>query len=173
MQDITSFFERAVAREFSRDFLFRVIGINIPGFSLSEDDLVYAKSGSIPNRTIENVTAPYQGLDFNVAGRAVYENSASYQIDFYCDANSDIHSKMIAETERVFGNDGRGDYNIGGPDSIISLAQVDKNLAPVKTYKLIGAAIRSTGALDYTMAAGTGQIVSFSSTFAYHYYTSE
>lgn len=172
-QDITSFFERAVARDFSRDILFRVLGINIPGFTLTEDDLVYAKSGSVPSRNIQNKTAPYGGLTFNVPGTVEYENAAAYQISFYCDARSDIHTKMYRESERVFSNNGTGDYNIGGPNDIISLAQLDKDLSPIKIYKLIGASIRNTGGLEYTFAEGTGEVISFDTTFAYHFYTVE
>lgn len=172
-QDITSFFERAAARDFSRDILFRVLGINIQGFTLTEDDLVYARSGSVPSRSIQNQTAPYSGLTFNVPGTVQYEGSDGYTISFYCDANSDIHTKMVRETERVFGDDGTGDFNIGGPSDIISLAQLDKNLTPIKTYKLVGASIRSSGNLEYNIAEGTGGVVNFNTTFAYHYYTVE
>jgi hypothetical protein len=172
-QDITSFFERAATRDFSRDILFRVLGINIAGLSITEDDLVYARSGSIPSRNIQNQTAPYGGLAFQVPGTVQYEGAEAYTISFYCDANSDIHTKMFRETERVFGNDGTGDFNIGGPDDIISLAQLDKNLSPIKTYKLIGASIRSSGNLEYNIAEGAGAVVNFNSTFAYHYYTIE
>ena len=172
-QDITSFFERAATRDFSRDILFRVLGINIAGFSLTEDDLVYARSGSVPSRNIQNQTAPYGGLTFQVPGTVQYEGAEGYTISFYCDANSDIHTKMFRETERVFGNDGTGDFNIGGPSDIISLAQLDKNLTPIKTYKLIGASIRNSGGLSYSIAEGTGAVVNFDTTFAYHYYTIE
>lgn len=172
-QNITSFFERAVAREFSRDFLFRIGGINLNGFNLTEEDLVYAKSGTIPNRSLENVTAPYMGLQFNLPGKVTYDNSAAYSISFYCDASSELHSKLLRETERVFSNAGTGEYNMAGRDSVITLEQIDKSLSPVRTIKLIGASIRSCGQLQYNIAEGTGTVVSFDSTFAYHFYEAQ
>jgi hypothetical protein len=40
----------------------------------------------------------------------------------------------------------------------------------VQEYKLVGVSIRQVGDIEYTMAEGTGAVMSFNATFAYHYY---
>ena len=40
----------------------------------------------------------------------------------------------------------------------------------IKTIQLIGVGIRQIGDLSYSIAEGTGEIVSFTSTFSYHFY---
>ena len=58
---IQNFFTRAAAKQFSRDFLFRVRQIDlIGGISFNgEDDLVYARTASLPGRNIDNVNVNY------------------------------------------------------------------------------------------------------------------
>ena len=73
-QTISDFYRVAQERDFSRDFQFRVLNIQSAdgSFTITEDDLVYARSGSIPGRTINVSDAPYMGLNFKVAGGASY-----------------------------------------------------------------------------------------------------
>ena len=63
---IQDFFSRAARKQFSRDFLFRVKQIQLVGgtFLDGESDLVYARTASLPGRTIENKTVNYFGQDF-------------------------------------------------------------------------------------------------------------
>lgn len=172
-QTIQRFFTEAATREFARDFLFRVTEVTLRdgAFTLPESDLIYAKTAKLPTRTIEDTTTKYMGLDFHLPGRATYGEAAGYTIEFYCDAEADLHQRLLDETRAVF-DDGTstGDYNIGGPGSVITLHQLRKDLSPIREYKLIGASIRDCGELDGKISEGTGAVVSFSAKFAYHYF---
>ena len=74
---IQDFFSRASYKQFSRDFLFRVKQIDLVGVSFDGDkDLVYAKTAALPGRVIENKVVNYFGQEFQLPGRATYENAA-------------------------------------------------------------------------------------------------
>jgi len=92
-QLIQDFYRVAQNREFARDYSFRVLSINTGGASsveFDQDDLVYIKTASLPERSISNVTVPYMGLNFNVPGNATYPGSDAYSLTFYADAQSKI-----------------------------------------------------------------------------------
>jgi hypothetical protein len=40
----------------------------------------------------------------------------------------------------------------------------------IKTVELVGAALRDIGEISYQIADGTGEIITFSGTFSYHFY---
>ena len=84
-QTISDFYRVAQERDFSRDFQFRVLNIQSAdgSFTITEDDLVYAKGGSIPGRTISVAEVPYMGLNFKVPGGATY--TGEYSLTFYSD----------------------------------------------------------------------------------------
>lgn len=172
MQDIRTFYRNAVQRDFSRDFLFRVEQIVIAGIpAFSEDELVYATAASLPGRDIENVTAPYMGLDFNIPGRAKYPGSDAYQLTFNLDANSSLRTKLEQASRTLFDDaTSTGSYGTPGTESYILLAQLDKQLNPISRYKLVGSSIRNISNVDYKIAEGVGSIVTFTGTFAYHFY---
>ena len=189
-QNITKFFDIATRRDFSRDFLFRVQDIRFGDFGtpINDDDLIYAISASLPARTINNIEVPYRGLTFNVPGSVKYGSSADYKIKFYCDASSNIYSKFIQESRRVFqdvagpsnppetmdvSQGTTGDYRIAGPGAVITLQQIDKRLETVRTINLFGVSIREVGPLEYTMAEGKGDVIKFDVSMAYHYYDDE
>ena len=171
-QNIGNFYDRAVAREFSRDFLFRVLNITFAGGQIfDESELIYAKSAKVPARNISNVQTKYMGINFNIPGTAIYTGSESYSITFYCDANSLLRNKFLAESRRVFDDaTSTGDYNIASRASSMTLLQLDKALEPVTTFRLVGASIRNVGEIAYNMADGTGQPVTFDATIAYHFF---
>lgn len=171
-QTIANFYDRAVAREFSRDFLYRVINITFAGGAIfDESELIYAKTADLPGREITNQPTKYMGLTFNLPGVAVYTGSEAFTISFYCDAQSLLRNKFLAETRRVFDDaTSTGDYNIASRASSITLVQLDKSLQPVTTFRLVGANVRNCGKIQYNMADGTGQPVSFDATIAYHFF---
>jgi len=57
-----------------------------------------------------------------------------------------------------------------GNESVINLVQIDKQLNDVRNIELVGASIRDIGEIGYTIAEGTGEVITFNTTFAYHYY---
>jgi len=169
---IQNFFSRAAEKQFARDFLFRVKQINIEGVSLDGDtDLVYARSGQLPGRTIENKTVQYYGQNFNVPGKSTYTGSEGYSIEFYHDENVDLRTKFEKASREVFDNEtSTGEFGMPGEEAVINLDVIDKELAPVKSIELVGASIRDIAPIDYAIADGTGEILTFAVTFAYHFY---
>ena len=160
---IQDFFSRAARKQFSRDFLFRVKQIQLIGgtFLDGEDDLLYAKTASLPGRTIENKNVDYFGQQFQVPGRATYLQADGYTINFYHDEGCEIRTKLERASRDVFNNEtSTGAYGMPGEESIINLVQIDKNLNDV----------RNIGDIEYTIAEGTGAVVNFPVTFAYHFY---
>jgi hypothetical protein len=174
-QNIQTFYTQAANKDFSRDFLFRVVrmqGVGLP--DLRDEDLVYAKAAQLPGRTIENLNASYMGLKFNVPGAATYDASDSYDITFYLDASQeDLRTKFEIASREIF-NDGQstGNYLIPGVENLIVLTQLNKDLTPLGNYyNLIGAQLRKIGSLDYKIAEGKGELMELKTTMSYHYYT--
>ena len=179
-QTIQDFYRVATTREFARDFSFRVLSINTGGatdaagniITFNEDDMVYAKTATLPAREITNVPVPYMGLNFNLPGNAVYPDGTGYSILFYADAKSSIRQKFEDWSRYTFNDaNSTGDFLTPKPTSVINLLQLDNQLNKVAQYTLVGASPRSVGALSYNMAGGTGTTVEFTATIAYHYFT--
>lgn len=170
---IQTFFEQAKSRQFARDFLFRVKQINLAGgvqFD-GETDLVYARTASLPGRTIENKTVNYVGQQFNVPGKSSYSNSEGYSIEFYHEESIALRKQFEAASRVVFNNEtSTGDYRMPGEESTITLSVLNSQLQETDTITLVGASIRDIGEVGYTIADGTGDILNFTVTFAYHYY---
>lgn len=171
-QTIRNFFQVAAQREFSRDFLFRVLSINFAGgATFNESELVYVRTASLPGRNINDVDAKYMGVSFHIPGGVTYPGSGGYSLDFYCDAQSGIREKFIAESRRTFDDaTSTGAYNVPTASSVIRLMQLDKNLDPVTIYRLVGCSIRDVGEMQYQIAEGTGNYMTFTVTTAYHFF---
>lgn len=175
-QTIQTFFQEAIQRDFSRDFLFRVQNVNFgPGGPvLTDNDLVYAKGATLPERIIGDVPVKYRGLEFHVPGSVSYGSAAGFSLDFYCDADVRLREILLAESRRVFDDQTTtGEYRIAGPGASITLQQLNKALQPIMEFKLIGCSIRSVGSIQYNIAEGSGGVTNFTATMAYHYFTEE
>lgn len=176
---IQTFFEQAKSRQFARDFLFRVKQINItagPGNAgglafNGETDLVYARTATLPGRAIQNKVANYFGQQFNVPGKSEYTNSEGFSIEFYHEESVDLRKKFEDASRAVFDNaTSIGDYYMPGEESKIILNVLNISLEETDTIELVGASIRNIGEVQYNIADGTGEILTFPVTFAYHYY---
>ena len=172
-QKISKFYSVAAGRDFSRDFLFRVTSMNLAGIDgeITEDDLIYAKAANLPGRTISNVAIPYMGLNFNVPGAASYPGAEGYQLTFYLDSKSRLRN-LFEKASRAMFDDSTSVGSYGTPDqtNFIELAQLDKDLEIISSYKLIGASIRAVNDIQYQISTGTGQTVEMTVTIAYHFY---
>ena len=171
-QNIQNFYKVAAAKDFSRDFLFRVVELNIAGVpAMTEDQLIYAKGGAIPGRQITNIAAPYMGLNLNVPGGVTYPGSEGYNLTFYLDSQSELRTFFEAASRNLFDDlTSTGAYGTPDGTNYIILSQLDKDLNPISTYKLIGASIRSIGNIAYNISGGTGSTVEVTATIAYHFY---
>jgi len=179
-QLIQDFYATAAARDFARDFNFRVLSITTGGatdaagntITFGDSDLVYVKTATLPERAITNVPVPYMGLNFNLPGNATYPGSEAYSMTFYADAKSQIRQKFEDWSRYTFDDaNSTGDYLTPKSSSVINLIQLDNKMNRIAEYKLVGVSPRSVGALSYSIAAGTGQSIEFTATMAYHYFT--
>ena len=172
-QTIQDFYRVASERDFTRDVQFRVLSISPQGTTskFDENDLVYARTASLPDRAIGNVATKYMGLNFNIPGIATYPGSEGYVINFYADAKSDLRKKFEQWSRDTFDDtDSTGNYLTPTSNSTIDLVQLDNNFERVNQYQLVGVSIRNIGAIAYTMADGTGMVMNFPVTLAYHYW---
>ena len=176
-QTINSFFNNAVIRDFSRDFLFRVDSINFDnGALITPTGLLYAKTAKLPGRNIVNQEVKYAGQNFNIPGSVQFPGSDNYSLAFYCPENSDIREIFMNESTRTFGNifgvagSGQNGGSIANANSVITLLQLNKNLDALFKYRLIGCNIREVGEVSYSMAEGNGAVMSFTVGIAYHFF---
>jgi hypothetical protein len=179
-QTIIKFFQDAVINDFARDILFRVESIAFDGgVVLTPEDMIYARTASVPAREIVNQEAKAYGQTFNVPGTVTYPDSAGYEIEFYCPENSSLREVLMNESFRTFGSvlgiagSGQGGGSIASANSRIVLLQLDKNLNTTMKYELIGASIRKVGDIAYNMADGNGAILTFKVSVAYHFFNRE
>jgi hypothetical protein len=172
-QKISKFYSVAASRDFSRDFLFRVTSLNLAGIAgeITEEDLIYAKAANLPGRTITNVAVPYMGLNLNIPGNATYSGAEGYSLTFFLDSQSRLRNLFEAASRYMFDDiSSTGLYGTPDDTYYIELAQLDKDLEIISTYKLIGASIRNIGDISYNISGGTGQTVEMPVTIAYHFY---
>jgi hypothetical protein len=172
-QLISDFYRVAQVRDFSRDYQFRVLSINTgdSGVTFDQDDLVYIRTASLPERAIQNKTVPFMGLNFNVPGNATYPNSEAYALEFYADAQSKIRQKFEQWSLDTFNDaNSTGNYFMPKQNSSIDLVQLDAKMNKIAQYKLVGVSVRNVGALQYNIAEGTGETVKFTATVSYHYW---
>jgi hypothetical protein len=171
-QAINNFWDRASSIDFARQNLFRVISITGGqggSAGITESDLVYLTSTTLPGRAINNVPVPFMGLSFNVPGTANYPNSAGWTINFRMDSNQSIRTKLENWSRSIFDDaKSTGVYSVGN-QSTITIALMDKAGSPIRTYKLIGSYLVNVGeqTLDVTTA---GELITQAATIAYSYW---
>jgi len=179
---IENFYNIAGQKQFSRDFFFRVKQITVAGLALNgETDLVFARTAALPGRDIENKQVKYSGQNFNMGGSVTYPGSESYAIEFYMDQSLDLRTKLEKASRALFDNETTsGKMCMPGPDSFIILDVLSipceqgnaggSGLQIVQSIKLMGASIRTIGAVEYQIADGTGEIQKLPTTWSYHFY---
>jgi hypothetical protein len=173
-QNIRDFYRVAQDKDFARIFQFRVtqIGTTV----LTERDLVYLETASLPGRTVNNVQVPYMGLQFNVPGTASYPGSNGYAVTFRCDAGYDLRSKLEQELFRTFNDDtSTGDYSIPGPESILQLelftggSSFELSPTTVRLYRLYGVYVQALADTQYDIK-DNGSLSMINATLCYQYW---
>jgi hypothetical protein len=181
---IANFMTQAEQKQFARDFLFRVKQVSVTGLSLNgETDLIYARTATFPGRNIENKQVKFSGQNFNVPGVSNYPGSEAWSLEFYVDQNLEIRDKLEAASRTLFDNETTtGNICMPGYESVIVLdvLQIPCSRGPNvtsgnglqvgKTIELVGASLRDIGEISYQIAEGTGEILTFTTTFAFHFY---
>ena len=179
---IETFYNIASQKQFSRDFFLRIRQIRAVGIDLDgENELVFAKTASLPGRDIENKQVNYSGQTFNLNGKSSYPGSESYAIEFYADQEMDLRTKLEKMSRASFNNETTtGQMCMPGPESYMILDvlklpcgqgnQGGQGLETVKTIKLVGVNLRTIGEIGYSIADGTGEILNIATTWSYHFY---
>lgn len=173
-QTITDFYRVAQERDFARDFQFRVLNIqggDTTSASFTEDDLVYARTATLPGKTIQNKTVPYMGLAFNIPGSVVYDGSDNWAVNFYCDQSSSIRQVFEQYLSDVFDDEtSTGNYHAPKSTAVIDLVQLNTQLEAIANYQLVGVYAKSISPMSYNPAEGTGDTMKFDATLAYQYW---
>lgn len=171
-QGIIDFYQVAQERDFSRDFMFRILNMasGESGVGFDEKDLVYVRSGNVPTRSISNQAVPFMGLDFNVPGTMKFEESASWQIKVLCDAKFIIRSKFEAWHDKVFDIDtSSGNLAARGDSYVLDIGLLNQDMEVEAIYTLYGCYLVKLGSLNYDVS-GSGKPVDFDATIAYHFW---
>ena len=138
-QRIMDFYQVAQQRDFTRQFQFRVSEIRVNGAPLlTQDDLVYVTTATLPARAINNVQVPYMGLQFNVPGAAQYPNSAGYNVTFRSDQQGNLR-RVMEDWQRVTFDDqtSTGAYRMLA-NSRLTMDLLDSGFNTIRQYVLHG-----------------------------------
>ncbi len=161
-EGIQAFYETAKAREFARDFQFRLVTLG----PLSKDDLVYVRTTSLPGKSIVDNVVPYMGLDFHVPGGSKYPGSLP--VKFLCDEAINVRSKLEAWMTEIFSVDtSSGKYGV--PAEIATLDLLDKEFKAVRRYEFVGIYIQNLGDINYDIGGG-GKPQEFDATINYQWW---
>lgn len=170
-QTISDFYRVAQTRDFSRDFQFRVLNITGGDGSdvmISEDDLVYAKGGTIPQRSIANNDVAFMGLNFKIPGTVSYPGT--YSLEFHVDGDSKIRQSFEKWSNDIFDDEySTGNYFVPRATAVMDLLQLNSQLDAIAHYQLVGVYPTEVGQIQYTIQ-GNGNTTSFSATMAYHFW---
>lgn len=167
--NITDYFEVMQQRDFLRTNQYRVAALTYKGISLTEQDLVYLRTGDIPSRTIQQVDVPYMGLNFKVPGTAQYQGTM--QLSFYCDQPQIIRGIFEQMSFTTFDDDiSGGQYTVAGSD--ILTFRTFNQTSPESTttaYSLIGIFPTEVGTIQMDTTSN-GTVANFTATIAYQYW---
>jgi hypothetical protein len=162
--DIQDFYERAKL-DFSRDISLRLVSL----MGLEFNDIILARTASLPGRIIEDKVVNYKGTEFHYGGKATYSQADGWPVEFYCDMSCNLRAQLDTISHATWNSDSAtGATGIGG--GVVILHVLNKQLKPTLSLSLMHAQIRNIGDISYSIADGTGEVVNFQTTFAYSKY---
>jgi hypothetical protein len=175
-QGIQDFYYNAQRRGFARDYQLRVTQIG--GTVFNDSDLVFVKTATLPSRKIVVHQVPFQGLQFNVPGSAIYEGSNAWTLTFHATQDFGIRNELERLSLATFdeqksgpiGKGGKSNLALPGSERMIQLDLVNDKLQIIRTYYLIGCFVTEVGEINYDLQ-GTGKPLEFKATLAYQYWT--
>lgn len=167
-QTIQDFYRVAQERDFARDFQLRILQLG--DLSFTEDDLIYIRTATLPDRQVQNHQVPYMGLDFNVPGSVKYAGSDAWDVLFWADQKYQLREKLETWQKGIFDDQtSTGNFSLPGVDRVVTLQLVDEQLKEIKKYQLIGVYAKNLGAINYDLQ-GTGAPREFTAQLAYQYW---
>lgn len=167
---LQDFYLTATERGFARDFHLRVTQIG--DSTLGNEDLIYIRSATIPERVITTDSVYFRGFKYNVPLTASYPGSDSWTIEILMDKKYEIYDKLEKWHRSYFNENTFIGREIPTFDKIIELIAIDDQLNTIKKYRLYGCFPCKLGSIKYNLG-GAGAPVSVELTLAYQYWTSE
>jgi hypothetical protein len=167
---IENFYDVAVANDFARQNLFRIISLGGTRFATSE--LLYMTTTTLPSRDIANIPTPFMGLQFNVPGTASYPGSDAWNVTFRIPQNLSIRRKFEDWSRQIFDDQtSTGDWSIpsGDASNQVIVTLIDKQGNSLRTYTLFGAYCKSIGELTLDIT-NQGEIITQQATLAYQFW---
>lgn len=161
---IQEFYNTAQQKEFARDFQFRVVSLG----PFDSTDLLYVQTANLPAKTVQNQTAPYMGLDFNIPGSVKYDGSAGWPVTFWCDEGLNIRNKMENYIKTIF-DDSTSTGLYGVPTEVATMDLLGKNRETIRRYDFFGLYPVTVGEIGYDIK-GAGAILTVTCTFAYQFW---
>jgi len=161
---IQDFYAAAQAKEFARDFQFRVRTLG----PFTEDDLLYITTATLPGKQISNQAVPFMGLQFNVPGSVTYPGSDGWTVNFRCDEGINIRNKMENWIKEIF-DDATSTGKYGVPVEEATMDLLGKNMETIRRYNFIGIYPVTLADMSYDIQ-GTGAPLAFDATFAYQFW---
>lgn len=167
-QDLNLFYQTSTERGFSRDFQARVTNLVLNGAELSQKDLVYLKSFTLPEKRQNITTVKYYGVDIHSTGLRDYGDSKRWDLTFYCDQSLFLKRWFDDRLESVATNsDNRINANpVPGETNYAVISVVNDNLEPLVTYKLIGLFVVGVPGLTYSLD-GAGKVLELKVTLGF------
>jgi hypothetical protein len=161
---IENFYAAAQNMEFARDFQFRIRSLG----PFTENDLLYLKTATLPNKAITNKQVPYMGLQFNIPGSVTYPGSDSWSVKFWADEPMNIRNKLESYIKEIF-NDETSTGKYGVPTELATMDLLGKNMETLRRYQFIGIYPKEIGTIEYDIG-GSGEPKEFTAIFAYQYW---
>ena len=152
----------------AKQYLF-YIKPNIPGGVITMEKSTYlVMTSQLPGRNIEEVIAPWQGMDYKYAGKSTWD---AWECTFRVDRLAKIRTAFEKWSNQIH-DPVTNIRTLPAAYVADQYAQLlDENGSPIVTYKLIDAWPSAMTAIDLDYAGTEG--AQFSITFTYQYYTME
>ena len=173
-QTISYFQEVAGKKDFARNNLFRIMSLNCRNLTLTEEDLVYARTAKLPSReTPVGTNVKYMGMEMPYTASTVKYDGTNYDIEFYLDANGDLRNKFERASRMAF-NDitSTGNWQFPSNSETMTLALLNINLDPIEYYHFYGVSFVKIGDVEIQPADGDGTAIMCRCTISYISYKS-
>lgn len=171
-QTIADFQNSLMKRDGLRNNLFKVLALNTKVLSLTNDDMVYIKTATLPGRTNPTGTIQYMGMNFAYNRSTVeYPGSDDYSLSFVFDAKGELREKFEQASRLIF-NDltTTGNWAVPTREDILTFAPLNFQYEPSQYYHLYGVAFKGFDGVNFEIANGDGSIVEFTCHMSYWYY---
>ena len=171
-QTIGTFINTLIKRDGQRNNLFKILALNTKVLSLTNEDMVYIKTGSLPGRTNPTGQLSYMGMKFNYNTSTVeYPGADNYQLEFVFDAKGELRQKF-EEASRLIFNDQTttGNWNVPTLQDIMTIAPLNNQYEPSAYYHFYGVAFKGFNNVDFQIADGDGSIVNLTANISFYYY---